>query len=135
MVKNNTIQNNNNNNNNNDNNDNYRNNTNNNRNNNNRNNTNKNNNNNNNNNANKDGGVILVNFGESFGGLGAVMGASNLVELQTRGCFLVNLESYVGFKVCRFQSFDDSNGGYRGIYLNSLDYKVLTTTTAQKSPL
>ena len=27
-----------------------------------------------NNNAYKDGGVILVNFGESFGGLGAVMG-------------------------------------------------------------
>ena len=79
MAKNNTIQNNNNNNNNNENN-NYRNNTNNNRNN------NKNNNNNGNNNAYKDGGVILVNFGESFGGLGAVMGASNLVELQSWGC-------------------------------------------------
>ena len=37
-------------------------------------NNNKNNNNNRNNNAYKDGGVILVNFGESFGGLGAVMG-------------------------------------------------------------
>ena len=93
MPKNNTKQNNNHNNNNNDNNNNYRNNTNNNRNNtnNNRNNTNNmnntyNNNNNSNNNAYKDGGVILVNFGESFGGLGAVMGASNLVELQSWGC-------------------------------------------------
>ena len=83
----NTIQNNNNKNNNNDNNNNYRNNTNSNRINTNYNKNNKNiNNNNNNNNAYKDGGVILVNFGESFGGLGAVMGASNLVELQTWGC-------------------------------------------------
>ena len=67
--KKNTIQNNNNKNNNNDNNNNYRNNTN-----SNRINTNYNKNINNNNNAYKDGGVILVNFGESFGGLGAVMG-------------------------------------------------------------
>ena len=72
--KKNTIQNNNNKNNNNDNNNNYRNNTNSNRINTNYNKNNKNINNNNNNNAYKDGGVILVNFGESFGGLGAVMG-------------------------------------------------------------
>ncbi len=82
MAKNNTIENNNNNNNNNDNNNNYRNNTN-----NHKNNTNNNkNNNNNNNNAYKDGGVILVNFGEPFWGLWAVMGAFNLVELQSWGC-------------------------------------------------
>ena len=108
MAKNNTIQNNNNNNNN-DNNNNYQNNTNNNRNNNNYNKNNKNNNNNNHNNHNnnvyKDGGVILVNFGESFGGLGAVMGglqSSWATDLGLRSnwrYFLVNLESYVGSQV------------------------------------
>ena len=106
--KKNTIQNNNKNNNN-DNNNNYRNNTNSNRINT---NYNKNINNNNNNNAYKDGGVILVNFGESFGGLGAVMGASNLVELQTWGCAQIEDISCKSRILCRFPSFDDSNGGY-----------------------
>ena len=110
--KKNTIQNNNNKNNNNDNNNNYRNNTNSNRINTNYNKNNKNINNNNNNNAYKDGGVILVNFGESFGGLGAVMGASNLVELQTWGCAQIEDISCKSRILCRFPSFDDSNGGY-----------------------
>ena len=113
MAKNNTIQNNNNNNNNNDNNNNYQNNTNNNRNNNDYNKNNKNNNNNNhNNNVYKDGGVILVIFGESFGGLGAVMGASNLVELQTWGCAQIEDISCKSRILCKFPSFDGSNGGY-----------------------
>ncbi len=94
-------------NNNNDNHNNYRNNTN-----SNRINTNYNKNINNNNNAYKDGGVIWVNFGESFGGLGAVMGASNLVELQKWGCTEIEDISCKSRILCRSPCFDDSNGGY-----------------------